>query len=491
MRIDSVRGPVESNLGLVTHRTGGRPGDRRVRVELVKPREYHAPAGPRVRRPPPPPAVVLIVGFLVVIAVGTVLLMLPLASATGTWTAPLVALFTSTSAVCVTGLVVVDTGTYWSPFGQSVIMGLIQVGGFGFMTGSTLLLFLLVGRRTGLRDRILVQASTGVPDLGTVTAVVRHVAVFTILAEVGGAILLTVAFFASGDDPLRATTSGIFHSISAFNNAGFDIIGDFRSLTVYVRNPIVLAIVGILVVLGGLGFAIVGDTIAKRRWQRLALETKVVLLTSAALLIGGTVMIGALEWSNPATLGALQPADRVVNALFASASGRTAGFSTVPTGAMVEATLIILIALMFIGGASGSTAGGIKVNTFSLLLIAILSTARGDPSATAFGRRIPHVVVYRAISVALLAIAAAFVVGMGLELSSGGTLVDRAFEAISALGTVGASTGLTPTLSDPARLLVIAAMFAGRLGPLTLVLALTARARPVSYRPAVESMRIG
>jgi trk system potassium uptake protein TrkH len=475
----------------MTIRSGKRPGDQRIRVELVKPQEYRAPVSRRIRRPPPPPAVVLIVGFLVVIAIGTVLLMLPIASASGAWTPPLVALFTSTSAVCVTGLVVVDTGTYWSAFGQSVVLGLIQVGGFGFMTGSTLLLFLLVGRRTGLRDRILVQASTGVPDLGSVTAVVRQVAVFTILVEAGGAILLTAAFLASGDSPLRAVTSGVFHAISAFNNAGFDVMGDFRSLTDYVRSPLVLAIVGTLLVIGGLGFAIVGDALGKRRWQRLALETKVVLLTSAALLIGGAVMIGALEWSNPATFGALEPADRVVNSLFASASGRTAGFSTVNTGALVEASLIILIALMFIGGASGSTAGGIKVNTFSLLLIAIVSTARGDPSATAFGRRIPHIVIYRAISVALLAIAAAFVVGMGLELSSGGTLIDRAFEAISALGTVGASTGLTPTLSDPARLLVIASMFAGRLGPLTLVLALTARARPVSHRPAIESMRIG
>jgi trk system potassium uptake protein len=475
----------------VRQRTGTRPGDRRIRVELVKPQAYRAPVSRGVRRPPPSPAVVLIVGFLVVIAIGTVLLALPIASASGAWTPPIVALFTSTSAVCVTGLVVVDTGTYWSPFGQTVILGLIQVGGFGFMTGSTLLLFLLVGRRTGLRDRILVQASTGAPELGSVTALVRRVAAFTIVAEVAGALLLTAAFAASGDEPLRAVTSGVFHSISAFNNAGFDIMGDNRSLVDFARNPFVLSVIGVLVIVGGLGFAIVGDTIAKRRWQRLALETKVVLLTTAALLVGGTVTIGLLEWSNPATLGALDPADRFVNALFMTASGRTAGFNTVPTNGLIEASLLILIALMFIGGASGSTAGGIKVNTFSLLLIAIVSTARGQPSATAFGRRVPHIVVYRAIAVALLSIAAAFVVGLGLELSAGGTLIDRAFETVAALATAGLTTGLTPTLSDPARILIIVAMFAGRLGPLTLVLALTARARPVSFRPAVESMRIG
>jgi trk system potassium uptake protein TrkH len=234
----------------------------------------------------------------------------------------------------------------------------------------------------------------------------------------------------------------------------------------------------------------VGDIAAKRQWRRLALETKVVVLTSLALLVGGAALIGTLEWSNPLTLGALQPFDRIVNAVFTSAT-RTAGFNSIPTEHMLEISLVILIPLMFIGGASGSTAGGIKVNTFSLLLIAILSTARGLPSAMAFGRRIPHIVVYRAMAVALLSIAVVFIVGLGLELTAGGRLIDRAFEAVSALGTVGLSTGLTRQLTEPALLLIIAAMFVGRLGPLTLVIALTARARPVSSRPAVETMRIG
>ena len=402
----------------------------------------------------------------------------------------MVAFFTATSAVCVTGLIVVDTGTYWSPFGQAVILGLIQVGGFGFMTGSTLILFLLLGRRTRLRDRVLVQAATGDP-LGSVTALIRRVAAFTVIAEVCGAIALTAVFLASGDEPSRAATNGVFHSISAFNNAGFDIRGDYRSLAEFIENPLVLGVIGALIVVGGLGFAIIGDSVGKHGWQRLALETKVVLLTTAALLVGGTIMIGALEWSNPATLGSLDPVHRVTNAAFTSITARTAGFNSIATASLAETTLIIVIVLMFIGGASGSTAGGIKVNTFGLLLIAIISTARGDPSAMAFGRRIPHLVVYRALAVALLSIAVAVIVGLGLELSAEGRLIDRAFETVSALGTVGMTTGITPGLSDPARLLVAAAMFAGRLGPLTLVLALTARTRPVAYRPAVESMRIG
>jgi trk system potassium uptake protein TrkH len=478
------RGP-DGPVGL----PGRRIGDRRVRIARVKPSDYRIATPKRIRKPRSP-AFVLLVGFSLLILVGTVLLALPISSKAGTWTVPLTALFTATSAVCVTGLVLVDTATYWSPFGQAVILALVQIGGFGFMTGSTLLLFVLVGRRTGLRDRVLVQASTDTPNLGSVTAVIRRVALFTVIVEVAGAVVLTLAFLLRGEQPLHAFISGVFHSISAFNNAGFDLMGEFRSFTGYADDAPVLLSIALLFVLGALGFAIVGDVAAKRRWTRLALETKVVALTSVALLVGGAVLIGAFEWSNPLTLGALQPHDRIVNAIFTSAT-RTAGFNSIPTEHMLEISLLIMIPLMFIGGASGSTAGGIKVNTFSLLLIAIISTARGDPSATAFGRRIPHIVVYRAMAVALLSIAVVFVVGLGLELLAGGRLIDRAFEAVSALGTVGLSTGLTRELPDPARMLIVVAMFAGRLGPLTLVLALTARARPVSHRPAVETMRIG
>jgi trk system potassium uptake protein TrkH len=471
-------------------RQGRRIGDRRVRIERVKPQDYDVRPPKRIRKPPSP-ALVLVAGFLVLIAIGTALLMLPFASADGTVTSAVVAFFTATSAVCVTGLVIVDTANHWSPFGQAVILALIQIGGFGFMTGSTLVLFLLVGRRTRLRDRVLVQASTGEAELGSVTSVVRRIAVFTLVVEAAGMILLTAAFLARGEQPLHAAISGVFHSISAFNNAGIDLMGDFRSLTGHAEDPAVLLTIAGLIVLGALGFAIVGDIAAKRSWQRLALETKVVITTFAGLFIGGSLLLGAFEWNNPATLGALEPTDRVVNAVFMSAAARTAGFNTIPISEMLDVSLLIMIPLMFIGGASGSTAGGIKVNTFTVLLIAILSTARGDPSATAFGRRIPHVVIYRAMAVALLSVAVVFGVTLGLELTGEGNLIDRAFEAVSALATVGLSTGLTATLPPPAQLLLAVAMFAGRLGPLTLVLALTARARPSTHRPAVETLRIG
>ena len=469
---------------------GKRLGDRRIRIERVAPRDYSLGPPRRVRRPPSPSAV-LVSGFAGLVAIGTVLLLLPISSEPGAATDLLTALFTATSAVCVTGLVVVDTATHWSPFGELVILGLIQVGGFGFMTGSTLLLFLLVRRRTGLHDRILVQASTGGIELGSVLAVVRRVALFTLLAESLGAAILTAAFMAHGEDLLGAFWWGAFHSISAFNNAGFDLMGGFRSVAAFGTSPVVLTSLGALIVLGGLGFAIVGDAFGKRHWTRLALETKVVLLTSLALLVGGAIAVAALEWSNPATLGSLPEVHRPLNALFESVTLRTAGFAVFDQGALGTPMLFVAMALMFIGAASGSTGGGIKVNTFSVLLIAIVSTVRGRPSAEAFGRRVPHDVIYRALSVALLSIAFVFAVAFGVVILAGTEFVDTTFEAISAFGTVGLSTGITPHLSDPARVLVAFAMFAGRLGPLTLVLALAARQRPVSHRPAVESLRIG
>jgi len=427
------------------------------------------------------------------IAGGTVVLMLPISSATGEWTAPLTALFTATSAVCVTGLVVVDTGTHWSGLGHVVILTLIQAGGFGFMTSSSLLLLLVVRRRTRLRDRVLVSESMGRGELGNVTGLVKRVAIFTLLAELVAVIPLTWSFINTGFAPPVALWYGAFHSVSAFNNAGFDLMGAIgqSSLRGFVADYAVLGVVGVLIVLGGLGYAIVEDLLRNRHWQRLALETKVVTLTTAVLILVGMVAIGVGEWNNEATLGALPPDQRVLNALFESVTLRTAGFSALDTGALVQSSIFIVMALMFIGGASGSTAGGIKVNTFSVLLIAIVSTARGLPSAMAFGRRIQHVVVYRALSVALLSISLVFAVGYLIELLTQYEFIDVLFEVVSALGTVGASRGITGDLPDVAQLIIVLSMFIGRLGPLTLVIALAARQRPVSYRPAVESMRIG
>ena len=473
---------------------GRRPGDYRVRVERLSPQEFDVRRRRRLRPAITPPAA-LILAFAALISLGTVLLALPVSSRSGDWTPFVDALFTATSAACVTGLVVVDTGTYWSAFGQVVILVLVQAGGFGIMVGSTLLLSVFIGRRSTLRDRLVTQASLGGLELGGVTALVRRLAIFTLAVEGVGAILLSVAFSLDGaaggvGNPLGIWW-GVFHSVSAFNNSGFDLTGDYRSLTLFVDHWVVLLAIGALVIVGGLGYVIVADAARTRRWTRMALETKIVLATTAVLLVTGAVLIAGTEWNNPETLGALPAEQRTLNALFESATLRTAGFTALETPAFVEATLFVVMALMFIGGASGSTAGGIKVNSFSVLMIAVWSSVRGQPSAVAFGRRIQHAVVYRALSVALLAIAFVFLVGFALTLTGGGTFVQVLFEAVSAFGTVGASTGITPELDTPARLIVILAMFVGRLGPLTLVLALTARARPLPYRPAVAPIRIG
>ena len=476
----------------MTHE-GRRPGDRRVRVERTQPEEFTVKPPKRLRQAPPP-AVALLIVFGVLISIGTMLLMLPIAAASGEGTRFIDALFTATSAACVTGLVVLDTANHWSPFGQVVIMLLIQLGGFGIMAGSTLLLILFL-RRTTLRDRVLVQESMGGLQLGSVFTIVKRIALFTLACEVVGAVVLSIAFMAGPEAGPRWHPMGIwwgvFHSVSAFNNAGFDLTGGFQSLIPFRDDWVVLLMHGLLLVLGGLGFVIVGDAVTHRRWNRMALETKLVITTTIALLIGGTVLIGLIEWTNPATLGALPEEQRVLNAFFESATLRTAGFTALDTGALIDATLFVVMALMFIGGASGSTAGGIKVNTFAVLLIAIASTVKGEPSATAFGRRIKHAIVYRALAVMLLALGFVFLVGLGLTVTTEATFVQTLFESISAFGTVGASTGITPDLTDPARLITAFAMFVGRLGPLTLVLALAARAHPVSYRPAVESVRIG
>jgi trk system potassium uptake protein len=471
---------------------GSKPGDVRIRVTRTRPDEYKFKP-PRKLRRPTPPALVLIYAFLVLIALGTVLLILPISSQAREWTDPLSALFIATSAVCVTGLVVLDTGTHWSGFGQVVILLLMQLGGFGIMAGSTLLLQFVLRRASRLSDRVRVQESTGVPQLGDVTRVVRRVALFTLAVEGAGAIVLALAFFGRGavDDPVAAGWWGIFHSVSAFNNAGFDLIGGFRSLSPFFDDVIILGTIGTLLVIGGLGFAIMADTAAERRWQRLALETKIVLATTAVLLFGGAIVIGALEWNNPETLALYPEVQRPLNALFESATLRTAGFSVLDTGSLLDSSLFVVMGLMFIGGASGSTAGGIKINTFSLLLLTIISTGKGEPSVTAFGRRIKHELIYRALAVALLSLAFLFVIGLLLTLTTDFGFVRVLFEAVSAVGTVGASTGITPDLDGAARLVVIVAMFAGRLGPLTLVLALAARQRAVVYRPAVESIRIG
>ncbi len=471
---------------------GQRPGDRRVRVTVAKTTSEHLePIRPRRRRTSP--GLLLAYGFLALIAIGTVLLSLPISSRDRQWTPLLDALFTATSAVCVTGLTVVDTATHWSAFGQVVLLLLVQAGGFGIMAGSTLLLLLIGGRRrVGLSDRIAVQQTTGELRLGGVLGVVRNVALFSIAIEAVGAVVLAIGFFSSGavDDLIGAVWWGVFHAVSAFNNAGFDLVGP-GSLSPFVGDVVVLLPILLLVLVGSIGFAVVADVSVRHRWRRLTVESRMVLATTAAIVVAASLTMMAFEWDNPATLGALPVEQRPTAAVFEAVSLRTAGFTIMPISALAQATLFVVMATMFIGGASGSTAGGIKVTTFSLLLAAIVSTARGDSSASAFGRRFSTELVYRAMSVALLSLAFLFVTALLLNVFTPAPFLAVLYEAISALATAGGSTGVTASSDTIGRLVIIVAMFVGRLGPLTLVLVLTARSRPAPYRHALDAIRIG
>jgi trk system potassium uptake protein TrkH len=423
------------------------------------------------------------------ILVGSLILALPPASAAGQWTPVVDALFTATSAVCVTGLVVVDTGTYWSGFGHVVILLLIQLGGLGFMASSTFLL-LLLRRQATLRDRILMREALGGGGLGSVFLLARRVILFTLVCEVAGAAILSVAFLHDVDPPL-ALWWGIFHAVSAFNNAGFDLFGGFRSLVPFnSRADVLLPLAGLLIV-GGISYTVVEDLLKRRPFARLALDSKLVLVTTAGLIALGTAGVLFTERANAETLGSMDVWPRLLNAFFMGVSPRTAGFNSVNLDSMTDNGLVVLIALMFVGGAAGSTAGGIKVQTFSVLLFAIVAAVRGSVDVAAFGRRLPAEDVLRAISVALLALAVVFVVAFILTISEQVRFLYLVFESFSAIGTVGLSTGVTPQLTPVGRAIVTLTMFIGRLGPLTLVLALAARERPVKYRWPEEGVKIG
>ncbi|WP_363326060.1 potassium transporter TrkG [uncultured Pseudokineococcus sp.] len=422
------------------------------------------------------PALVVVGGFAGASAVGTALLSLPVATASGQ-RAPLVdALFTAVSAVCVTGLVTVDTGSYWSIFGQVVILLLIQAGGLGIMTLATLIA-LLLRHRLGLRARLVAQTETKTLTSADVRRVVRRVVLFSLGCEAVVAVVLTARFAAGYDERLGAALyDGVFHAVSAFNNAGFSTNAD--SLVGYAGDPVVLGAVCAAVVVGGLGFPVVFELV--RSWRRpsgWSVLTRITVAVTAVLLVVGTVGYLVGEVSNPATLGALDPEDRALGAFTASVMARTAGFNAVDIGALRPETLFLTDVLMFIGGGSAGTAGGIKVTTFGLLAFVVWAEVRGEPAVVVGRRRVPPATQRQALSVALLGTALA-VVGTSLLLDLTSVSLDQAlFEAVSAFATVGLSTGITADLPTDARLVLVALMLAGRVGPLTLATALALRER--------------
>ncbi len=434
----------------------------------------------------------LALAFLVSILLGTGLLMLPWASASGQSVPWLTALFTATSAVCVTGLAVVDTGTYWSPVGQGLVMALFQLGGFGMMT-SAALMGLLIGRRLKLRTRLLLQSETHALSMGDVRSVVRIVLVVTLLCEAVVALWLALRFAATMDlSWSQALWHGSFHSVSAFNNAGFSTWPDsvMRHVTDgWVLGPLMLAIV-----MGGLGFPVLTELLAHRRRRnaRWSIHTTLTVWGSLALVLLGTVSLWLAERDNARTLGALDLADQWLAALFTSVSARTAGFNALDIGALQTESLVLHYVLMFIGGGSAGTAGGVKVTTFFLLLLIVWTEIRGRADVEFRGRRIGTPVQRQALSILVLS---GLTVSLGLlaivPMASHVPLEKLMFEVVSAFATVGLSTGITADLPPGAQGVLIALMYAGRVGVVTLALALAINQVPRAYRFPEEKPIVG
>lgn len=428
--------------------------------------------------------------FLLLIGVGTLLLRLPAAQADGTAAPWLVALFTAVSAVCVTGLVVVDTGSYWSPFGQVVVMGLFQLGGFGLMTAAALL-GLMVNRSLRLRTRLLTQAETHTVGLGDVSGVARIVLVVTLACESLLALALTLRLHhGHGLGWGEAAWSGLFHAVSAFNNAGFSLHGD--SLMRYAGDAWVLAPVMLGIVVGGIGFPVLQDL--RMRWRdprHWSLHSKLTLAGTGVLLAGGMLALLAFEWSNPRTLGPMAAGDKLLAALFASVSARTAGFNTIDIGALSHESWALHYLLMFIGGGSGGTAGGVKVSSAAILLLLVVAEIRGRPDSEAFGRRVCVPAQRQAITVLVLG-STMVVLGTLAILRVTELPTDRViFEVVSAFGTVGLSTGITAELPPSGQLVLVALMYVGRVGTITLATSLALGERRMPWRYPEEHPVVG
>lgn len=436
------------------------------------------------------PARGVALGFLLAIVLGTLLLMLPAASAGGTSAPLIVAFFTSVSAVCVTGLVTVDTGTYWSTFGQLTIMVLFQLGGFGMMTAATLL-GLMVNRSPRLRTRLMTQAETRTLGLGDVRSVARVVLVVTLLSQgVIAAVLALQMHFGHGLNWLEAGWSGLFHAVSAFNNAGFSIYAD--GLMRYAGDALVLVPIMVAIVVGGIGFPVLHDLKLRlhdpRHWS---LHTKLTLVGTLILLAMGFCSTLLFEWDNVRTIGQFSIAEKVLNSMFISVSARTAGFNAVDIGALTHETWALHYFLMFVGGGSAGTAGGVKVGTVAVLVLLVLAEARGHSDTEAFGRRVGASAQRQAITV--LALGSIMVVlGTLFLLRVTDFPTDQIiFEVISAFGTVGLSTGITAQLPASGQLVLTLLMFIGRVGTITLATSLVLGERRMPYRYPEEHPIVG
>jgi trk system potassium uptake protein TrkH len=436
------------------------------------------------------PARVVVVAFGLTTAIGAVLLTLPMATESGEPTGWVTALFTATGAIC-GGLASVDTGSHWSTFGELVVLGLIQAGGLGIMTLASLLA-LLVSRRLGLRMELTAAAETHSVGPGDVRRVLAGVLLASALVEGITAAVLTIRFGAGYDVSVgRAAYLGIFHSISAFNNAGFGLYPD--NMVGFATDPMIMVPMMVAMVAGGLGFPVLFEIASRlrRRRMRWSLHAKITIIVYLALLVLGTLAIVALEWSRPGTLGPLGVADKFLVGTFHSITPRTAGFNSVDVAQLQPATLLVTDILMFIGAGSASTAGGIKVTTFALLAFVMLAEVRGEPTVHVLGRRLPATVQRQALTVALLGVGVVMAATLALLVLTDFSLDAVLFEVTSAFGTVGLSTGITGQLPVAGQLILVALMLIGRLGPITVASALALRERPRRYELPEERPVVG
>ncbi|CEG34921.1 TrkH family potassium uptake protein [Peribacillus simplex] len=434
------------------------------------------------------PPKILVLGFVILILIGSYLLTLPISTESGNGLSFLDALFTATSATCVTGLVVVDTGSTFTTFGELVILTLIQIGGLGFMSFATFFFFLL-GKKISLKGRLLLQESLNNLSMAGVVRLVKRLLIFTAIIEGVGALILSIRF-SFGMPTGKAIYYGVFHSISNFNNAGFDLMGEFRSLTPYVSDPFVTLTVVFLITFGGIGFIVMNELYEYRDTHRLSVHTKVVLMTSLILTITGAILIFLFEFGNAKTLQPLSFMGKTLSSLFQSVSPRTAGSNTLNIPDLTQPLLIIF--LMFVGASPGSTGGGIKTTTLATLVGTVWSQIKGKGDVVLFRHRIVSETIFKALSVTFIGVFMVSIISILLTITESGTdFLMILFEATSAFATVGLSMGLTPELSPVGRLLIIFTMFAGRVGPLTLAFAIAMRRKPDPFRRPKGKIMIG
>lgn len=436
------------------------------------------------------PPQIIVIGFALIICFGAVLLMLPISNSDGAFLPFIDAFFTAASATTVTGLVVVDTGTAFSLFGQIIILLLIQVGGLGFMTMATLIA-LAFKRRISLKEKLILQEAMNQSSMEGIVRLIRRVLLYALTIESAAAALYAIRF--AFDMPLgRAVYFGIFHAISMFNNSGFDLFGNYQSLMMYIADPAVNLITMLLIVTGGLGFIVISDLIDYPKRRRLTLHSKVVLTMSGFLIISGALVILIFEFTNTHTLGALNWSGKLWSAFFQAVTPRTAGANTLDIGSLRQATQFFILILMFIGASPSSTGGGIKTTTFMILLGAVVSMIRGRSELVIFRYRLAQERIFKAVTVTMLALF--LVIGVALILSTtekDASFLSVLFEATSAFGTVGLSMGLTGDLTTVGKLIICFTMFTGRLGLLTLAYALVPKKGKQLYRYPEGKMIIG